>query len=252
MSKHSTSTNIMAFTEKDQFSYNKFNFPALFTIFGTPKSGKSYFVFHLLKEIKDKFDRIIIYLGTKDAAAGFLELVDEKKKKPQINVLFKYNPTDLYEYFKKLEDEQLKLIAAKKSTKRILMVFDDILGLHGFMQTKRSQPSPIHEISGNYRHLGISVIITSQSYMDVIKPIRALNFKYCIITAVVMKNLKTIGEEHENLYFSDKNIIQIFKNIRSHGIGNCLLISNDDDDLHRFWWMHKSGEITNIEPLTQN
>ena len=80
MSKHSTSTNIMAFTEKDQFSYNKFNFPALFTVFGTPKSGKSYFVFHLLKEIKDNFDRIIIYLGTKDAAAGFLGLAEGRKK----------------------------------------------------------------------------------------------------------------------------------------------------------------------------
>ena len=64
-------TSIKAFTEKDQFSFGKYNFPALFTIFGTPKSGKSYYVFHLLKEIKKNFDRIIIYLGTKDAAAGF-------------------------------------------------------------------------------------------------------------------------------------------------------------------------------------
>ena len=117
------------------------------------------------------------------------------------------------------------------------------------MTTTRSKPSPIHEISGNYRHLGISVIITSQSYMDVIKPIRSLNFKYCIITSVGMKDLKTIGEEHENLYFSGRDIIDIFKSIRSNGIGNCLLISNDDDDKHRFWWIHPEGKITNIEPL---
>ena len=242
-------TSIKAFTEKDQFSHGKYNFPALFTIFGTPKSGKSYYVFHLLKEIKKNFDRIIIYLGTKDAAAGFLSLVDEKSKKPQINILFKYVPEDLYKYFKKLEDEQLKLIAMKKPTQRILMVFDDILGLHGFMQTNRAKPSPIHEISANYRHLGISVIITSQSYMDVIKPIRALNFKYCIITSVGMKDLKLIGEEHENLYFSGKDIIDIFKKIRSNGIGNNLLISNDDPDITRFWWIHPDGEITNIKPL---
>jgi hypothetical protein len=242
-------TNIKAFTEKDQFSYHKYNFPALFTIFGTPKSGKSYYVFQLLKEIKNNFDRIIIYLGTKDSAGGFLSLVDEKKKKPQINVLFKYDPDDLYKYFKKLETDQIKLIEAKKSPQRILLVFDDILGLHGFMTTTRSKPSPIHEISGNYRHLGISVIITSQSYMDVIKPIRSLNFKYCIITSVGMKDLKTIGEEHENLYFSGKDIIQFFKSIRSNGIGNCMLISNDDDDKHRFWWIHPDNKITNIEPL---
>ena len=48
-------TSIKAFTEKDQFTFGKFNFPALFTIFGTPKSGKSYYVFHLLKEIKKEF-----------------------------------------------------------------------------------------------------------------------------------------------------------------------------------------------------
>ena len=45
-------TSIKAFTEKDQFSHGKYNFPALFTVFGTPKSGKSYYVFNLLKEIK--------------------------------------------------------------------------------------------------------------------------------------------------------------------------------------------------------
>ena len=134
--KTSHDTNIRAFTENDQFSYSKFNFPALITVFGTPKSGKSFFVFHLLKEIKNNFDRIIIYLGTKDAAAGFLELVDEKKKKPQINVLFKYDANDLYNYFKKLEEQQLKLIEAKKSPQRILLVFDDILGLHGLMLLK--------------------------------------------------------------------------------------------------------------------
>jgi Poxvirus A32 protein len=243
-------TSIKAFTEKDQFSHGKYNFPALFTVFGTPKSGKSYYVFNLLKEIKDNFDRIIIYLGTKDAAAGFLGLADkDAKKKPQINVLFKYDANDLYAYFKKLETEQLQLIEANKKPKRVLLVFDDILGLHGFMTTNRAKPSPIHEISANYRHLGLSVIITSQSYMDVIKPIRALNFKYCIITSVGMKDLKLIGEEHENLYFSGKDIIEIFKNIRSHGIGNCMLISNDDDDLNRFWWIHKDGQITNIKPL---
>lgn len=242
-------TSIKAFTEKDQFSHGKYNFPALFTVFGTPKSGKSYYVFNLLKEIKNNFDRIIIYLGTKDAAAGFLGLAEKDKKKPQINVLFKYDANDLYAYFKKLENEQLKLIEANKKPQRVLLVFDDILGLHGFMTTNRAKPSPIHEISANYRHLGLSVIITSQSYMDVIKPIRALNFKYCIITSVGMKDLKLIGEEHENLYFSSKNIVDIFKNIRSHGIGNCMLISNDDDDLNRFWWIHKDGQITNIKPL---
>jgi hypothetical protein len=242
-------TNMKAFTEKDQFSYGKYNFPALMTIFGTPKSGKSYYVFHLLKEIKDNFDRIIIYLGTRDSAAGFLSLVDKKSQKPQINILFKYDSNDLYEYFKKLEVEQMKLIEKKKSPQRILMVFDDILGLHGFMATSRAKPSPIHEISANYRHLGISVIITSQSYMDVIKPIRSLNFKYCVITSVGMKDLKTIGEEHENLYFSGKDIIQIFKNIRADGIGNNLLISNDDKDLYRFWWIHPNSQITNIKPL---
>ena len=188
-------------------------------------------------------------MGTKDSAGGFLGSVDEKSKKPQINVLFKYDANDLYEYFKKLEVKQMKLIESKKSPERILMVFDDILGLHGFMQTSRAKPSPIHEISANYRHLGISVIITSQSYMDVIKPIRALNFKYCIITAVGMKDLKLIGEEHENLYFSGKDIIQIFKNIRANGIGNNLLISNDDKDLYRFWWIHPNSQITNIKPL---
>ena len=242
-------TNIKAFTEHDEFSYGKYNFPALFTVFGTPKSGKSYFVFNLIKEIKDKFDRIIIYLGTKDSAGGFLGLVDKDKKKPQINVIFKYDANDLYTFFKKLETEQLALIESNKKPKRILLVFDDILGLHGFMTSSRSKPSPIQEIAANYRHLGISVIITSQSYMDVIKPIRALNFKYCIITSVGMKDLKMIGEEQENLYFSGKDIIDIFKNIRSHGIGNCMLISNDDDDLNRFYFIHKDGQITNIKPL---
>ena len=58
-----------------------------------------------------------------------------------------------------------------------------------------------------------------------------------------------IGEEHENLYFTSRDIVQLFKGVRSHGIGNCLLISNDDNDLNRFWHIHPDGEITNIKPL---
>lgn len=239
--------SIKAFTESDTFTSGKYEFPALFTIFGVPKSGKSYFVYNLIDGIKSKFDRIIIYLGTKDSAGGFLKMVDDTKKKPQINILFNYNSDDLYNYFKKLENEQLKLIEDGKKPKRVLLVFDDILGLHGFMITTRARPSPIHEISANYRHLGISIIITSQSYMDVIKPIRCLNFKYCIITSVGMKDLKQIGEEHENLYFSDKDIVEIFKNIRNNGIGNCLLISNADEDKNRFWWIKPNNTIIGIK-----
>ena len=99
-----------------------------------------------------------MYLGAKDSAPAFLDLV-EKNKNPVIKILFNYDEKDLNEYCQKLEDKQLALIKMKRTPKRILLLADDIYSFPSFMRTNRQNPSIIEKLFANYRHLNLSIII---------------------------------------------------------------------------------------------
>jgi hypothetical protein len=210
-----------------------FSFPAIMMIYGTPKTGKTHFLLNFLEEIKHKFDEIICYLGTKDGSKAFLDL-NKTKEKPSIKILFNYSEDDLRKWYKKLEDKQNKLIEAKKKPLNVLIVGDDILSFRNFMATSRSNPSILEEICANYRHVNLSMIITSQRYMQVIPALRCLNFKYMIVFGMGLKDIQKVGEEHETLYHNKNKIVGAFFKIKENGLGHALFINNDAFDKERF------------------
>jgi len=230
-----TSKFSTAFSEAHEWKDEMYGltWPAIITIYGVPRSGKSYLLLNYLKSIKHKFDEIIVYLGAKDATNTFLDMA-EKGKKPVIKILYTYVEQDLRNYYKRLEDTQIKLVENKQPPKNILIVADDILTFPQFMKANRSQPSILEEISANYRHVNISMIITSQKYMQVIPSLRSLNFKYMFVCSLGKSDIQKIGEEHENMYFDKKDIEKIFFEIRKNGLGNVLLINNYAFEKDRF------------------
>jgi chromosomal replication initiation ATPase DnaA len=225
---------VTAFSEAHEFKDNfiGLSWPSIVTIYGTPKSGKTHFLLNLLGKIKHNFDEIVCYLGAKDSTQRFLDLV-EKDKPPVIKILYEYNESDLRNYYNKLENKQMELIKAKKKPKNVLIVADDILTFPGFMKSNRNKPSILEQISANYRHINLSMIITSQRYMQVIPSLRSLNFKHMIVCSLGKSDIQKISEEHENMYFDKNEIQDIFFNIRKNGIGHLMLIDNDAYDKDR-------------------
>ena len=85
---------ITAYSEKYLYNCPLYNliFPCSIIVLGVPKSGKSYFILNLLKEILANFDEVIVYLGSKDSGESFLNLAKKyKKSELKFNVLFKLN-----------------------------------------------------------------------------------------------------------------------------------------------------------------
>jgi hypothetical protein len=216
-----------AFTENYEWTDSLYHmtWPAVVTIYGIPKSGKTYLLFKILKNIKQHFDRIIVYTGSKDQIPQFENLIS--KNKPQITILTNYNESDLLKYYDKLENEQVKLIKQKKTPKSVLMVADDILTFGNMMKTSRNSPSALEKIAANYRHINLSLIITSQRYMQVIPALRHLNFKYMFVCEIGKKDMEKVANEHESLYFNANHIEDAYKQVRKNGIGHVFMIDGD-------------------------
>jgi hypothetical protein len=237
-----------AFSEKYQFNDDiyKLSFPASILIFGNPNSGKTHFLLNLLKDLMTKVDEIIIYLGAKDSANAFLNL-PEKNNKCIIKILFNFKEDDLREYYKNLELSQLRLIKNNKPPKKIVLVADDIFGLPSFMKTSRTNPAIIEEMFANYRHINISIIITSQKFKQVIPSLRTM-FKYCFITSLGGKDIKQMAEENETLTFNEKDIIDAYKKTRpdTKERGHLFFIDNMEE-MDKFNHIHPDNSITIFE-----
>jgi len=240
---------VTAFSEHHKFNSNlyKLEFPATILVYGEPKSGKTYFVLNLLKDIKHHFDEIVMYLGAKDSAPAFLDLV-EKNKNPVIKILFNYDEKDLNEYCQKLEDKQLALIKMKRTPKRILLLADDIYSFPSFMRTNRQNPSIIEKLFANYRHLNLSIIITSQRLKQIIPSVRSM-FKYAFICSLGKSDIKELSEENENIYFDKHAIIKAYEQVRkrNEAKGHIFFINKDAPESQRFQHIKPDNSIEIIK-----
>ena len=218
-------------------------------IYGIPNSGKTYFLQNLIRNIKHDFDEIIIYLGAKDTANSFLQLVNKEEKKPVMKILFSYDEKNVREYIKKLENNQISLMNAKKKPKNILLVADDIFSFPDFMKTSRSKPSIIEEIFANYRHLNLSVIITSQKLKQITPNLRDMS-KYVFVNGIGQRDLNDMAEELENTYFNKKQIIKCYEKVRKRddAKGHILFINRDEPEHKQFKYINRKNEMEILKP----
>ena len=69
---------ITSYSDDNKIKHSVFGLESPFSavIYGIPNSGKTYFLMNLIKDIKQDFDEIILFLGAKDTADSFLKLID--------------------------------------------------------------------------------------------------------------------------------------------------------------------------------
>lgn len=240
----------IANSEKYKFISNlyKLEFPASMLIFGEPQSGKSHFLLNLLKDVKHNFDEIIIYLGAKDSAPAFLDLI-EKGKKPVIKILFNYDEKDLTTYYENLENNQEQLIKMNKIPKKVLIIADDIYSFPSFMRTNRTKPSIIEKMYANYRHLNLSIIINSQRLKQIVPSIRSM-FKYGFITSLGRSDIEELSKENENIYFDKNSIIKAYEQVRKRdeSKGHIFFINKHTTEKQRFQHIKPNNTIEIINP----
>lgn len=103
------------------------------------------------------------------------------------------------------------------------------------MRTNRQNPSVIEKLFANYRHLNMSIIITSQRLKQVIPSVRSM-FKYAFICSLGKSDIKELCEENENTYFDKNQICRAYEKVRKRedAKGHIFFINKDASEHLRF------------------
>lgn len=180
-------------------------------ICGPSQSGKSHFMYYLLiKYYKLYFDHIYIFSPTFDmdkSAEMFKAVFDEKK------IL-----RETYSHYYDLDLDKINEIMLKQQqevndkgiyrAKKVLIIIDDLI-------TSKLIKSPLLQtLFFRGRHYSISLMISSQSYMSLPRPLR-LNLTAISLFAPNRTEIKRFSDEQESSLIDNKKLEQITKMITS-------------------------------------
>lgn len=164
-------------------NYNE-NF-VLFLV-GAPKSGKTYFIKHLIKNMKKKFTYGIIFSPTAifNGSYNFIksDFIHAEVKPNIINNM--------------LEIQQ-------KYKKRAYIIFDDC------MCEKGMASDLLKQLISRYRHYNLSIIITTQDFRQIVPTIRK-NTTFCVIFKLYSDDdCKSIKQQYMPELSNKESIITI-------------------------------------------
>lgn len=166
-------------------------------------SGKTSLLVKLLTEdFLYKFHKIFIFSPTM-----------ENDKKVWQEFHHKY-PDEIFEVYEDLDEEKLYEILelskdevslfTKERADKFLIIIDDLI------TSKSAKSKVLTEVFFKGRHHGISIIITSQSYMRLDRNMR-LNLTSMYIFSPSPSEMKRIAEDNENVSFDAKKIVAYLK-----------------------------------------
>lgn len=215
-------------------------------IFGPSGSGKSNLLIDLLtKKLKlfNYFHKIYIFsptFQTDDTWAKFIKKHERKENTPKylITEYFNYPELDtgIIEEIFNQQHEHVQQIGIDKSD-RILFVFDDVLS------EKNLNSSIMKKLFYQSRHANLSLIIASQTYSQIPKPIR-LQLSNLIIFLPSKSMLKNIAEDNENIFCDCKMLEKIIMDSCSKRYGFLHINKQSDaEDWYRSGW----DEIYNLK-----
>lgn len=172
------------------------------TLLGSPNAGKSYLIKYMISRDKKYFDYIIIISNT----ANFN---NEYKYLSKLGKPYKIcNAMNV--------DDKLKIIMKKQKKyrqngvkSRILLVFDDIMGI-----VKDSKQ--IKVLMSMYRHYNITVLFTSQYIAQVPSYCRELSTYIILFKQRTERGLRLAYES----YFQDINTFREFKALMKNKLQN--------------------------------
>lgn len=160
--------------KKAEKKYNipqELHFPFRICIVGGTGSGKTNLVLNLIYEEYAKvLKRVILMAGKPDTISEMKELHEEKKSPFDLELYKKYNDDKVHEIMEELEANHTESC----------FIFED---LTTFNVSKKQKKNGIDRIVMNGRQSGASMIISSQSYMDINHSTRSTNCSMLILYA---------------------------------------------------------------------
>lgn len=167
--------------------------PFRMIVLGQSGSGKSSFVYSLLKRYyKRFFDQIIIFSGTIDSNDAWGSLKDHAGDPPQI--FNEYNGEALEMYLDEIEMEHQKAMDDDEDPDRILLIFDDLV-TDGI--SNRHKMNIMDKLFVQLsRHYNISVIILTQYYNALNRNQRAINLSHLVIYPISKNDMEIVAMDH--------------------------------------------------------
>tara|TARA_R110001592_G_scaffold248669_1_gene511087 strand:+ start:254 stop:1003 length:750 start_codon:yes stop_codon:yes gene_type:complete len=184
----------------------------------------------LLQDVKDGgykgiFQGENIYLVSGSMNTDYkLKVIKSELSIPDNNVIEEYDEKYISDIYNMIQDEYLEAVQNKEKPVNSLIIFDDM----SFGGSLKKRHSIIQKIFCNGRHIGLSVIITTQSYVDLLTACRE-NSKGLILFDMSDRQLERVMDDHNNI--GKKKFRKMFREVASKKKHSFLVINYSADTL---------------------
>ena len=160
--------------------------PFIAVLFGRKNAGKSQLIRFACYEYRNDFSYIVVISASNDANGFYSAFL------PEAHIHTSYDPA----LIESIIEKQIALQKTKKS--QCLIILDDCLGMEGInMGTSQSRPELMRVFTQN-RHMGISLIVSTQAVKQVPRVLRN-NADYACIFRSLNQALADLYEEYSHL-----------------------------------------------------
>ena len=178
---------------------------------GKTGCGKTNLLINLLLNPEFGYDKIFkgenmyIFSGSLNSDEKIKKLI-EVKEIPDENLYDAVNDDELNRLYDKLEEEYMERKEDDLPVEYPLILLDDLSFTGGFHGKKFNA---LVRFAQNSRKLGISVLVTTQYYSQILPAIRA-NISFAILYQCSQKNLENIESEH-NFFHKRNMFVNMFR-----------------------------------------
>jgi hypothetical protein len=144
-------------------------------------SGKSILLRYLLQQHRSDFKKIFVICPSEEVNHFYKDVIDKK------DIIAKYTEEWVLQLMKRMEDINSK--KKKEDFDRVLLVLDDCCS-----DVKFAQSDSIKRIFTRGRHLGLSIILTTQ-YPYHLPPICRVNCDYMAVSQLNRQGLEILTTE---------------------------------------------------------
>lgn len=199
--------------------------PAVCMVVGSSGSRKTSFMLSLLRDLQESaryFDVIILYSGAKDNNEQYAAF---ETKKTQVKTYNVFNSVMFDEFIRKFEAENFERREKKKKMLTCAVIFDDPVGLPGWVPGTTRNPSSVDRLCTTCRHFNMSLFYLVQRYRLMNMVMRCTNLTALVLMGVKPKELSQIAEEHAYEMVDDDAFVEIYNHVRSQGDGHFLVVN---------------------------
>ena len=192
-------------------------------------SGKSVLLKYLVKQKRNKFDKIFVVCPTEIVNNFYADIVDE-------NCIFEnWNEQWAEQLIKKMTD--INKGKPEKERKQVLLILDDLVCDQNFTNS-----NALKTLFVRSRHINIGIIFTTQ-YLYTVPPIVRNNCDYVLVGQMNQASKNILADEYLYGDLDKREFIKLYN--RSTIDYNFLVINTSsvkDDDLNQIYGTIKTPE----------